>query len=39
LEEALTMGGSNRLGRKNMVKDGKTNEMSDDGENDGARML
>jgi hypothetical protein len=28
-----------RLGRKNMAKAEKTNEASDDGKNDGARML
>jgi hypothetical protein len=27
------------LGRKNGAKAGKTNKTSDDGENDGARML
>jgi hypothetical protein len=34
-----TVGGGSRLGRKNRVKAGKTNGTSDDGENDGARML
>jgi hypothetical protein len=28
-----------RLGRKNKAKAGKTNGTSDDGENDGARMM
>jgi hypothetical protein len=28
-----------RLGRKNIAKAGKTNETSNDGENDGARMM
>jgi hypothetical protein len=36
---AATVGGDNKLGRKNMAKAGMTNETSDDGENDGARML
>jgi hypothetical protein len=34
-----TVGGGSRLGRKNRTKVGKTNGMSDDGENDGARMM
>jgi hypothetical protein len=34
-----TVGGGSRLGRKNRVKARKTNETSDDGENDGARMM
>jgi hypothetical protein len=29
----------NRLGRKNTMKAGKTNGMSNDDENDGARMM
>jgi hypothetical protein len=33
------MGGGSRLGRKIMAKAGKTNGTSDDGENDGARMM
>jgi hypothetical protein len=37
LEEAVTIGGGSRLGRKNKVKAGKTNHTSDDDENDGAR--
>jgi hypothetical protein len=36
---AATVGGGSRLGRKNKAKVGKTNESSDDDENDGARML
>jgi hypothetical protein len=36
---AATMGGGSRLERKNRVKTEKTNGTSDDGENDGARML
>jgi hypothetical protein len=36
---ATTMGGGSTLGRKNRPKAGKTNGMSDDGENDGAHML
>jgi hypothetical protein len=33
------MGEGSRLGRKNMAKARKTNGTSDDGEDDGARML
>ena len=36
---ATTVGGGSRLGRKNRAKAGKTNGTSDDGENDGARMM
>jgi hypothetical protein len=36
---ATTMGGGSRLGSKNNAKAGKTNRMSEDDENDGARML
>jgi hypothetical protein len=36
---AVTVGEGNRLGRKNRAKARKTNGTSDDGENDGARML
>jgi hypothetical protein len=36
---AATVGGGSRLGRKNRVKAGKTNEASDDGENNGACMM
>jgi hypothetical protein len=36
---AAIVNGGNRLGRKNRMKARKTNGMSDDGENDGARML
>jgi hypothetical protein len=35
----VTMDGDSRLGRKNKAKAGKTNGTSDDGKNDGARML
>jgi hypothetical protein len=35
----VTVGRGSRLGRKNRAKAGKTNETSDDGENDGACML
>jgi hypothetical protein len=35
----VTVDGGSRLGRKNKVKVRKTNETSDDGENDGACML
>jgi hypothetical protein len=35
----VTVGGGSRLGRKNGVKVGKTNGTSDDGKNDGARMM
>jgi hypothetical protein len=34
-----TVGGGSRLGRKIREKAGKTNGTSDDGENNGARML
>jgi hypothetical protein len=33
------MGEGSRLGRKNRAKVGKTNETSDDGENDGVWMM
>jgi hypothetical protein len=33
------VGEGSRLGRKNRAKAGKTNRMSDDGENDGALIL
>jgi hypothetical protein len=33
------VGGGSKLGRKNRAKAGKTNGTSDDGENDGARMM
>jgi hypothetical protein len=33
------MGGGSRLGRKNTAKAEKTNETSNDDENDGASML
>jgi hypothetical protein len=33
------MGGGGRMGKKNWTKARKTNEMSDDGENDGVRMM
>jgi hypothetical protein len=33
------MGGGSRLGRKNRAKAEKTNETSDDSENDGALMM
>jgi hypothetical protein len=36
---AATVGGGSRLGRKNRTKGGKTNGTSDDGENDGGRVL
>jgi hypothetical protein len=36
---AATMGGGSMLGRKNRAKAEKTNGTSDDGENDGARMM
>jgi hypothetical protein len=36
---AATVGEGSRLGRKNMAKSRKTNGTSDDGEDDGARML
>jgi hypothetical protein len=36
---AAIVGGGSRLGRKNRAKAGKTNETSDDGENDGAHMM
>jgi hypothetical protein len=36
---AATVCGGSRLGRKNRAKAEKTNETSDDGENDGARMM
>jgi hypothetical protein len=36
---AATVGGGIMLGRKNRAKAGKTNGTSDDGENDGARMM
>jgi hypothetical protein len=36
---AATVGWGSRLGRKNRTKAGKTNKMSDDDENDGARMM
>jgi hypothetical protein len=32
-------GQGQQVGRKNRAKAGKTNETSDDGENDGARMM
>jgi hypothetical protein len=34
-----TVGRGSRLGRKNRAKVGKTDETSDDVENDGARMM
>jgi hypothetical protein len=34
-----SVGGGNRLGRKNRAKAGKTNGTFDDDENDGAHML
>jgi hypothetical protein len=34
-----TVGEGSRLGRKNRAKAGKTNVTSDNGENDGARMM
>jgi hypothetical protein len=34
-----TMGGGSRLGRKNRAKARKMNGTSDDGENDGVRMM
>jgi hypothetical protein len=36
---AATVGEVSRLGRKNRAKAGKMIETSDDGENDGARMM
>jgi hypothetical protein len=36
---AATVGGGSRLGRKNIAKVGKTNGMSDNGENDDVRMM
>jgi hypothetical protein len=33
------VGGGSRLGRKKRMKAGKMNGTSDDGENDGARMM
>jgi hypothetical protein len=36
---AAIVGGGSRLGRKNRAKTGKTNRTSDDGENDGVRMM
>jgi hypothetical protein len=36
---AATVDRGSSLGRKNRAKAGKTNGMSDDGENDGACML
>jgi hypothetical protein len=36
---AATVSIGSMLGRKNMTKAGKTNGTSDDGENDGARMM
>jgi hypothetical protein len=36
---AATVGEGSRLGRKNRAKAEKTNGTSDDGENDGVRMM